>query len=128
MVGVKNPRQDNMNVCSEVWFNELRISDMDNKGGWAATLALDTNIADFMTISATGRQSTNGFGSLEQGPTERDKIDKKQYDIVSNINVGQLFPRKWGLNIPFNYGQGEEIITPESVSYTHLTLPTTPYV
>ena len=113
MVGVKNPRQDNMNVCSEVWFNELRISDMDNKGGWAATLALDTNIADFMTISATGRQSTNGFGSLEQGPTERDKIDKKQYDIVSNINVGQLFPRKWGLNIPFNYGQGEELITPE---------------
>ena len=30
------------------------------------------------------------------------KIDKKQYDLVSNINVGQLFPKKWGLNIPFN--------------------------
>jgi cell surface protein SprA len=48
---------------------------MDNKGGWAATLALDSNIADFMTISATARQSTNGFGSIEQGPSERDKID-----------------------------------------------------
>jgi cell surface protein SprA len=102
-----------MNVCAEVWFNELRLSDMDNKGGWAAILSLDSNIADFMTISATARQSTNGFGSIEQGPSERDKIDKKQYDLVSNINVGQLFPKKWGLNIPFNYGQGEELITPE---------------
>ena len=25
MVGVKNPRQDNMNVCAEVWFNEIKI-------------------------------------------------------------------------------------------------------
>ena len=113
MIGVKNPRQDGMDVCTEVWFNELRLSDMDNEGGWAATLAADTNIADFMSISATARQSTSGFGNIEQGPSERDKVDKKQYDIISNVNVGQLFPKKWGLNIPLNYGQGEEYITPE---------------
>jgi cell surface protein SprA len=113
MIGVKNPSQDNMDVCAEVWFNELRLSDMDNEGGWAATLALDSNIADFMNISATARQSTSGFGNIEQGPSERDKEDRKQYDLVSNINVGQLFPKKWGLNIPFNFGQGEEYIKPE---------------
>ena len=123
MIGVKNPSQDNMDVCAEVWFNELRLSDMDNEGGWAATLAVDTNIADFMNISATARQSTSGFGNIEQGPSERDKIDKKQYDIISNINVGQLFPKKWGLNIPLNYGQGEEYITPEfDQQYRDITL------
>ena len=58
MIGVKNPSQDNMDVCAEVWFNELRLSDMDNEGGWAATLAVDTNVADFMNISATARQTT----------------------------------------------------------------------
>ena len=123
MIGVKNPSQDNMDVCAEVWFNELRLSEMDNEGGWAATLAVDTNIADFMNISATARQSTSGFGNIEQGPSERDKIDKKQYDIISNINVGQLFPKKWGLNIPLNYGQGEEYITPEfDQQYRDITL------
>ena len=123
MIGVKNPSQDNMDVCGEVWFNELRLSDMDNEGGWAATLAVDTNVADFMNISATARQSTNGFGNIEQGPSERDKIDKKQYDIISNINVGQLFPETWGLNIPLNYGQGEEYITPEfDQQYRDITL------
>jgi len=113
MVGLKNPRQDNMDVCGTVWFNELRMSDMDNEGGWAATVTIDTNIADFMNLSATGRQSTSGFGSIEQGPNERDIEDIKQYDLVSNINVGQLFPEKWGLNIPFNFGMSEELITPE---------------
>ena len=123
MIGVKNPSQDNMDVCAEVWFNELRLSDMDNEGGWAATLAVDTNVADFINISATARQSTNGFGNIEQGPSERDKIDKKQYDIISNINVGQLFPETWGLNIPLNYGQGEEYITPEfDQQYRDITL------
>jgi len=123
MIGVKNPSLDNMDVCAEVWFNELRLSDMDNEGGWAATLAIDSNIADFMNISATARQSTSGFGGIEQGPSERDKIDKKQYDIISNINVGQLFPETWGLNIPLNYGQGEEYIIPEfDQQYRDITL------
>ena len=123
MIGVKNPSQDNMDVCAEVWFNELRLSDMDNEGGWAATLAVDTNIADFMNISATARQSTSGFGNIEQGPSERDKVDTKQYDLISNINIGQLFPKKWGLNIPFNYGQGEELVTPEfDQQYRDITL------
>ncbi|RZW55774.1 MAG: cell surface protein SprA [Flavobacteriaceae bacterium] len=113
MVGVKNVRDDNMDVCGQVWFNELRLSDMDNEGGWAAVVSMDSNIADFMNISATGRQSTTGFGTIEQGPNERSREDIKQYDVVTNINLGQLLPKKWGIQIPFNYGQSEELITPE---------------
>ncbi len=113
MVGIKNSRQDNVDVCAEVWFNELRLSDMDNKGGWAAIVSMDTNIADFMDISATGRRSTTGFGTIEQGPNERSREDVKQYDVVTNVNLGQLLPKNWGLQIPFNYGQSEAIITPE---------------
>ena len=111
MVGVKNAVTSVQ--CGEIWFNELRLSDMDNEGGWAAILSLDTNIADFANITATGRQSTSGFGSIEQGPQERSIEDVQQYDIVTNVNVGQLLPKKWGLQIPFNYGIGEETITPK---------------
>ena len=113
MVGIKNPKQDNLDICTEVWFNELRLSDMDNEGGWAAVVSMDSNIADFMDISASGRRSTTGFGTIEQGPNERSREDVKQYDIVTNINLGQLLPKKWGVQIPFNYGQSEELITPE---------------
>jgi cell surface protein SprA len=74
---------------------------------------MDTNIADFMNVNATARKSTSGFGTIEQGPNERSREDVQQYDVVTNINIGQLLPKKWGLQIPFNYGQSEELITPE---------------
>ncbi len=122
MVGVKNVSGVN-GLCSEVWFNELRLSDLDNEGGWAAVVSMDTNIADFASISATGRQSTSGFGSLEQGPSQRSLEDVKQYDVVTNINVGQLLPKKWGIQVPFNYAQSEELITPKyDKFYEDLTL------
>ncbi|MFT5243596.1 MAG: cell surface protein SprA [Glaciecola sp.] len=113
MLGVKNPGQTGMNTCGEIWFNELRLADLDNEGGWAAIGALDTNLADFANISATGRKSTIGFGSVEQRPNERSREDVEQYDVVTNVNLGQLLPKKWGIQLPFNYAVGEQIITPE---------------
>ena len=112
MVGIKS-NSDHKKVKGEVWFNELRLADMENKGGMAAILNIDTNMADFATVSATGRKSTIGFGALEQGANERDREDIQQYNIVTNLNLGKLLPQKWGINLPFNYAIGEEIITPE---------------
>ena len=112
MVGVKNSDLRN-DIKGEVWFNELRLADMDNQGGMAALLNVDTNLADFATVSASGRKSTVGFGALEQGPNERSREDTQLYNIVTNLNLGKLLPKKWGVNLPFNYAIGEEIITPE---------------
>lgn len=112
MVGVKS-RADHKDIKGEVWFNELRMSDLDNKGGMAALLNVDTNMADFATVSAVGKKSTIGFGSLEQGANERDREDIQQYNIVTNLNLGKLLPHRWGINLPFNYAIGEEVITPE---------------
>ncbi|MFL1010757.1 T9SS outer membrane translocon Sov/SprA [Flavisericum labens] len=122
MVGVKNASGDD-NTCAEIWFNELRLSDLDNEGGWAAVVSMDGNIADFANVSATARQSTSGFGGLEQGPSQRSLEDVKQYDVVTNVNVGQLLPKEWGIQLPFNYGQSEELITPKyDQFYKDLTL------
>ncbi len=111
MVGIKNI--DNLPARGEVWFNELRLAGLDNNGGWAAIAALDANIADFANVTATGSTSTSGFGTIDQLPNERAREDAISYDVVTNVNVGQLFPKKWGLQIPFNYGISETLITPE---------------
>ena len=111
MIGIKNKSGNTKR--GEVWFNELRMSDMDNKGGYAAVANLDTNLADFANVSATTRVGTIGFGALEQGPNERSREDVFQYDIVTNVNLGKLLPKKWGVNLPFNYAVGEETITPK---------------
>ena len=111
MVGVKNA--DRLPVRGEVWFNELRLAGLDNQGGWAAIAAMDANIADFADISATGSTSTSGFGAIDQMPNERAREDATSYDLVTNVNVGQLLPPKWNIQIPFNYGISEQLITPE---------------
>ncbi|MGQ7946333.1 T9SS outer membrane translocon Sov/SprA [Flavobacterium sp. WC2509] len=112
MLGVKSnePHQD---IKGEVWFNELRLADMDNKGGIAALLNVDTNFADLATVSLTGNIKNFGFGTIEQGPNERSREDIQQYNVVTNINLGRFLPKKWGVSLPFNYSIGEEVITPE---------------
>lgn len=128
MVGLKNISSAQVggsgyDVCGEVWFNELRLSDLHNEGGWAAVVGVDGNVADFANVSATGRQSTSGFGSVEQRPNERSREDVQQYNVVTNVNLGQLLPKKWGIQVPFNYGQEEEMITPKyDQYYNDLTL------
>jgi cell surface protein SprA len=111
MVGIKNV--DNLPARGEVWFNELRLAGLDNNGGWAAVASIDANIADFANMTATGSKSTSGFGAIDQMPNERAREDAISYDLVTNVNVGQLLPKKWGVQIPFNYGISEQMITPE---------------
>lgn len=122
MIGIKNQTdildtpQHPLNkkfIRGEVWFNELRVSDLNNQGGMAAVVNVDSNIADFATLSAVGRMNTIGFGALEQGVNERSREDMFQYDLVTNVNAGKLLPKKWGINFPVNYAVGEQIITPE---------------
>ncbi|MCX2681802.1 cell surface protein SprA [Galbibacter sp. EGI 63066] len=114
MVGVKNPSSEiGDNACGEVWFNELRLSELDNQGGWAAIAAMDLNLADFANISATGNMSTSGFGAIDQTPNERSREDVIRYALNSNVNLGQLLPENWGIQVPMNYSISEELITPE---------------
>lgn len=116
MLGLRNSKTGQVELNSirgEVWFNELRVAGLKNKAGMAAVMNLDANAADFATVSATGRMSTIGFGSLEQGVNERSREDMQQYDIVTNLNLGKLLPKKWAITLPFNYAVGEQTITPE---------------
>lgn len=111
MIGVRNAHTGD--VCGEVWFNEMRLAGLKNQGGYAAVMNMDMNLADFASVSATGRRSTIGFGAIEQGPNERDRENVTQFDVTTNMNLGQLLPEKWGITLPFSYSIGEETITPQ---------------
>ena len=111
MLGVKNVSTANQSVV--VWFNEMRVAEFDNEGGWAAVVSADANIADFANVSVTGRMETQGFGGIEQRVNERSQEDTKTYDIVTNVNLGQLLPKQWGIKLPLSYSIAEEIKDPK---------------
>ncbi|MDC9723728.1 MAG: cell surface protein SprA [Urechidicola sp.] len=111
MLGVKN--NSAITNGAELWFNELRTAGFDNEGGWAAVVTADANFADFADISLTGRMETIGFGGIEQSLQERNQEESKLYDIVTNINMGQLLPKDWGVKVPVNYSKSEEFHDPK---------------
>jgi cell surface protein SprA len=120
MIGVRNPKKSNdpanddgLPKSAEVWLNELRMSEFDEKGGWAANGRVTTKLADFGTLTFAGNTSTPGFGSIEKKVQERDKEKVVQYDLSSNFELGKFFPQKAGISIPMYMGLSEEFINPE---------------
>ncbi len=98
-LGVENRNRDE--ACTEVWFNELRLSDLDEKGGWAALGRVDIQLADLGTLYIAGAAHTAGFGTLEQRINERSRDNFTQFDIATNLELGKLIPQKAGMSIPF---------------------------
>ncbi|MDE5419360.1 cell surface protein SprA [Labilibaculum sp. DW002] len=119
MIGVKNPDEDasgsddNLPKSVEVWLNELRLSDFDEDGGWAANLRVTTKLADFGTVTWAGSKITSGFGGIEDGVNDRYKDDIFQYDLSASFELGKFFPEKSGVRIPLYYAISEETISPE---------------
>ncbi len=104
-------------ACAEVWFNELRFSNLDEKGGWAALARVDLKLADLGGISLSGSAKSQGFGTLEQRVNERSREDLYTFDVSANIDAGKLLPRKVGLQIPVLAGISRVISTPEYDPY-----------
>ena len=118
VVGVKNPGvEPNQTLSGEVWFNELRLSEIDSKGGWAAVANIDASLADFAKISVNGAKTSVGFGSIDKSPNQRSQDDITSFAVSTSVNAGMLFPKKWGVIVPLSYSYNEETITPEYDPY-----------
>lgn len=65
IIGVRNLSANEKS--GEVWFNELRLKEYNNKGGWAAQGNLNVQLSDFGTVNLQGKYQTGGFGGLEEG-------------------------------------------------------------
>ena len=120
MLGVRNPHQnvndlvdDGLSKSGEIWLNELRLTDFDNKSGWAANARLQAQLADFGSVDIAGLTIKPGFGSIEKKVSQRRIEEVLEYDVSSNLELGKFFPEKANVHIPMYVGYSESIINPE---------------
>ena len=120
MIGVRNPKKtgiedddDGKPKCAEIWVNELRLSDFDEKSGWAAKTRIKANLADLGNVVMAGSHSTPGFGSIEEKVNERQKESVTQIDFATNLELGEFFPEESGVRIPMHFDYSESRRTPE---------------
>jgi cell surface protein SprA len=114
MIAVENPfKPDGPIQNAEIWVNELRLLNLNEKGGWATVGRVDLTLADLGTVSISANTHTVGFGTLEQNVNERAKDNLVQYDVATSINAGKLLPKSLRLSLPVYASIDRTISTPE---------------
>ncbi len=111
MIGVRNISSSEKS--GEVWVNELRLLEFNNKGGWAASGALNMQLSDFGTVNLTGKMITEGFGGIEEGLAQRSTDDYKTYSLTANLELGKFFPDKAKVTAPLYYSVTKEETRPK---------------
>jgi cell surface protein SprA len=122
LIGVRNPfrtlnpfneNDDGQAACVQVWVNELRVSDYFEKGGWAANLRMQTQLADLGTFNVAASHETFGFGSIDKRPLNRARNNTTMLDVSTNLEMAKFTPQKWGLSIPLFVGYNFSIARPQ---------------
>lgn len=120
MIGIRNPKKegphdgdDGLTKCVEVWVNELRLTDFDNKGGWATTGQVNVKLADFATLNGAVDYTKFGFGAFDSKPSERKRETVTNYDLSAQVALGKFFPSKLNINVPLYLSYGESFGDPE---------------
>ncbi|MDG1253446.1 MAG: cell surface protein SprA [Schleiferiaceae bacterium] len=119
MMGLRNPKKrstasadDGLDKCAEVWVNELRMTDFDNRGGLAAIARSTAQLADLGQVALSTSYSTIGFGSLEMNPQERNKFSSATYDLQTNLELTKFLPFQTRLRLPLFINHAQDWKTP----------------
>lgn len=124
MIGIRNPKKDGAEAnpwasddgsskCVEVWVNELRLTDFDQRGGWAALARVNTTLADLGTLSVAGNYSTPFWGSIDKRVSERQRDTRYGVDVSANLEMGKFLPESSGVKVPMYVGYSEQFIDPQ---------------
>ncbi|MFL9835104.1 cell surface protein SprA [Chryseobacterium sp. ST-37] len=114
MIGVRNigaGRTTPNNLT--LWVNEIRLSEIENDGGYAGNASLNFNLGDFATVNTSASYSSVGFGNIDSKPAERSQSTQSAFSINTAVNVDKFLPEKTGMKIPVNYSYSQTIEDPK---------------
>lgn len=112
LIAFENTSNQNF-MDAEVWVNELRLSNLDERGSWAALGRMDVVLADLGTLAVSVNNRTAGFGNIEQKMNERSKTGYTQLDIATNLDAGKLLPKQAKISLPVFAGLNKSQENPE---------------
>lgn len=111
MIGIRNNARSTKSA--EIWVNELRLSDFNEEGGWAAQGSMDLQLSDVGSVNLTGHIETAGFGGLEQSVSQRRLDNYYQYQITTQFELGRFLPSVLKLSAPVYFSYSKEINSPK---------------
>ncbi len=116
MIGIRYNKKDANNYgprSIEAWVNELRLSNFDENGGWAATGRVTARLADLGSLIVAGSHRSVGFGSIDKNVNQRAMDDLTTIDLSTNLDLGKFFPEKAKVKIPLYMGYSKSVSNPK---------------
>lgn len=116
MIGIRNGLSRTSTAASIdriMWVNEIRLSEIENDGGYAGNASLNFNLGDFATVNTSASYTSVGFGNIDSKPAERTQSTQSAFSINTSVNVDKLLPEKSGVKIPLNYSYSQTIEDPK---------------
>jgi len=120
VVGVENPvNKGSTVVTTDVWVNELRLTDVDNTPGWAYRFDTSLKIADIATVAFNMTQRDPSFHSLEDRFGSRNK--DRNWAISASLGLERLLPQSWnGTSLAISYSRVEALQNPKYMPGTDI--------
>jgi len=111
LVGVRN----NSTTAKDgiVWVNELKVTDFESEGGWAADATASLSLSDIATLNFGGHYESAGFGGVDQSLNERRMDDFSRYTFAIQTDLGRFLPESVKLKAPIFYSITKEKNTPK---------------
>ncbi|MCX6209147.1 MAG: cell surface protein SprA [Bacteroidetes bacterium] len=116
LVGVENTNGTG-SAAGEVWINELRLSDINEVGAYAALGRVDVQLADLGKLSVSVNTHTQGFGSIESKIGQRSRDNLTQFDAALSIDAGKLLPKEAKLSVPVYASISKTTLKPQFDPY-----------
>lgn len=110
MIGIRNKADSHRSA--EIWVNELRLSEFDEKGGWAAQGNAQLALSDIGTVSLSGRKESAGFGALNQSLLERRDDDYTSVQLSLQMEMGRFLPKQIKLSAPLYFSYSKQLTNP----------------
>lgn len=111
LIGIRNNSSTTKDAI--VWLNELKVTDFNSEGGWAAKGNMNIGVSDIATLNFGAHIETAGFGSVDQSLNARRMDDYAQYNFAMQVDAGRFLPEKVKLRAPIYYSVSKEKITPK---------------
>ncbi len=116
-IGVENPLGKGVPkpLTGEVWFDELRLIDVDNTAGTAWRMDTQLKLADFATVAFNYARVDPYFHTLDASFGSR--VLSSSWALSANMVLDKFFPESWaGTTIPISYSHSVSLIAPKYLS------------
>ncbi|NIS23779.1 cell surface protein SprA [candidate division KSB1 bacterium] len=110
ILGIKN-LHSTQPFNGEVWFNELRLSDVEQDRGMAMRARTNMRIGNFATVNGEIERRDADFHNVAQRFGSGN--NSFNTNLNANVNLENFLPESWGLSMPLSVNFRNSSTTPK---------------